>query len=72
MNTTIYISLTLCGLLALVLSELMSLSASATRTGLTWLGYGLWGVAAVMLAYAFVRAGQERRGRKRGETGHEM
>ena len=48
MNITLYISLTLSGLLALVLSEIMTFPVSAVRTGLTWFGYGMWAVAAAM------------------------
>lgn len=72
MNITLYISLTLSGLLALVLSEIMTFPVSAVRTGLTWFGYGMWAVAAAMLVYALLRSRQQRRGKKSTEARHEV
>jgi len=72
MNVSFFISLTFWGLLALVLSELITLSVTRTQTGLTWLGYGLWAIAAGMVVFAGIRAVQERRARQRGETRHEL
>jgi len=71
-NINLYISLTLSGLLALVLSEVVTFPVSATRTGLAWFGYGMWAVAAVMLVCALIRERQKRRIRKTTEARHEV
>lgn len=72
MNVSFFAGLIFWGMMALVLSELMTLSVTATQTGLVWLSYGLWAGAAVMVARVGIHALQARRAKRSGVTGHEM
>lgn len=72
MNVSFFAGLIFWGMMALVLSELMTLSVTATQTGLVWLSYGLWAGAALMIIRASVHALQTRRVKRSGVNGHEM
>ncbi|KKY80327.1 hypothetical protein OA46_20445 [Enterobacter cloacae] len=71
MNVNVFAGLIFWGMMALVLSELMTVSVTATQAGLVWLSYGLWAAAAVMLARAALQTLRERRTLRSGVTGHE-
>lgn len=72
MNINLLAGFIFWGTMALVLSELMTLSVSGTQTGLVWLSYALWGIAGVMVMRAGFVALRERRTKRSGVTGHEM
>lgn len=72
MNVNLLAGLIFWGAMALVLSELMTLSVSGTQTFLVWLSYALWAVAGVMVIRAGVLALRERRAKRREVASHEM
>lgn len=72
MNVNLFAGLIFWGTMALVLSELITLSVTRTQTGLVWLSYGLWAAAAIMVIRAGVRALQDRRAKRSGVAGHEI
>ncbi|EIQ7172807.1 hypothetical protein [uncultured Leclercia sp.] len=72
MNVSFFAGLIFWGMMALVLSELMTLSVANTQAGLVWLSYGLWAGAAVMVIHAGIQALQARRAKRSGVNGHEM
>jgi len=72
MNTNFLAGLIFWGTIALVLSELMTVSVSGTQTGLVWLSYSLWAVAGVMVIRAGILALRERRAKRSGVVSHEM
>lgn len=72
MKASLLAGLIFWGTMALVLSELMTLSVSGTQTCLLWLSYALWGIAGAMVMRAGVVALRERRTKRSGVTGHEM
>lgn len=72
MNVNLLAGLIFWGVMALVLSELMTVSVSGTQTGLVWLSYALWAVAGVMVIRAGIVAVRERRAKRSGVASHEM
>ena len=72
MNINLLASCIFWGTMALVLSELMTVSVPMTQNILVWLNYGLWMAAGVMVIRAGYVALRERRTRRGGVTGHEM
>lgn len=72
MNVSLFAGLIFWGMMALILSEMMTLSVTATQTGLVWLSYGLWAGAALMIIRASVHALQTRRVKRSGVNSHEM
>lgn len=72
MNVNLLAGLIFWGVIALVLSELMTVSVSGTQTGLVWLSYALWAVAGVMVIRAGIVAVRERRAKRSGVASHEM
>lgn len=72
MKASLLAGLIFWGTMALVLSELMTLSVSGTQTCLVWLSYTLWGIAGAMVMRAGIVALRERRTKRSGVTGHEM
>ncbi len=72
MNVSVFAGLIFWGMMALVLSELMTVSVTATQAGLVWLSYGLWAGAAVMIIRSGIHALQARRVKRSGVNGHEM
>lgn len=72
MNVNLLAGLIFWGVIALVLSELMTMSVSGTQTGLVWLSYALWAVAGAMVIRAGIVAVRERRAKRSGVAGHEM
>ncbi|MGU9868255.1 hypothetical protein [Kluyvera ascorbata] len=71
MNVNLLASLFFWGMMARVLSELMTLSAEHTQTGLLWLCNGLWTGAAGMLVYAGYRWLRDGRTAAHREDGHD-
>lgn len=72
MKASLLAGLIFWGTIALVLSELITVSVSGTQTCLVWLSYALWGIAGAMVMRAGFVALRERRTRRSGVTGHEM
>lgn len=72
MNVNLLAGLIFWGVMALVLSELMTVSVSGTQTCLVWLSYALWAVAGVLVIRAGVLAVRERRAKRSGVASHEM
>lgn len=72
MNINLLAGFIFWGTMALVLSELITLSVSGTQTGLVWLSYALWGIAGAMVMRAGFVALRERSTKRSGVTGHEM
>lgn len=72
MNVNLLAGLIFWGVMALVLSELMTVSVSGTQTGLVWLSYALWAVAGAMVIRAGIVAARERRAKRSGVASHEM
>lgn len=72
MNINLLASCIFWGTMALVLSELITVSVPVTQNILVWLNYGLWMAAGVMVIRAGYVALRERRTRRSGVTGHEM
>ena len=71
MNVNFLAGLFFWGMMARVLSELMTLSVEHTKTGLLWLCNGLWGCAAGMLVYAGYRWLRYGRTEEHPEAGHD-
>lgn len=72
MNVNLLAGLIFWGVMALVLSELMTVSVSGTQTGLVWLSYALWAVAGAVVIRAGIVAVRERRAKRSGVASHEM
>ncbi|HED3078465.1 hypothetical protein [Citrobacter amalonaticus] len=72
MNVSVFAGLIFWGMMALVLSELMTLSVNNTQAGLVWLSYGLWATAAVMVIRVGIQTLQARRAKRSGVNSHEM
>lgn len=72
MNINLLAGLIFWGVIALVLSELMTVSVSGTQTCLVWLSYVLWAVAGAMVIRAGIVAVRERRAKRSGVASHEM
>ena len=72
MNVNLLAGLIFWGVMALVLSELMTVSVSGTQTCLVWLSSALWAVAGVLVIRAGVLAVRERRAKRSGVASHEM
>ncbi|WP_285112609.1 hypothetical protein [Leclercia adecarboxylata] len=72
MNVSFFAGLIFWGMMALVLSELMTLSVTMTQTGLVWLSYALWAAAAAMVVQVGIRAIRAQRVKHDGVSGHEM
>lgn len=72
MNVNLLAGLIFWGVMALVLSELMTVSVSGTQTCLVWLSYALWAVAGAMVIRAGIVAVRERRAKRSEVASHEM
>jgi len=72
MNVSFFAGLIFWGMMALVLSELMTLSVTMTQTGLVWLSYALWAAAAGVVVQGGIRAFRAQRAKHDGVSGHEM
>ena len=72
MNINLLASCIFWGTMALVLSELMTVSVPMTQNILVWLNYGLWTAAGAMVVRAGFVGLRDRRTRRSGVTGHEM
>ena len=72
MNVNLLAGLIFWGVMALVLSELMTVSVSGTQTCLVWLSYTLWAAAGAMVIRAGIVAVRERRAKRSEVASHEM
>lgn len=71
MNVSFFAGLIFWGMMALVLSELMTLSVTMTQFGLVWLSYALWATAAAMVVKVGVSVIRAQRTKQDGVSGHD-